>query len=217
MCSQPFSAASNGLQSAIGKINGTVNDINSVFGQVNQVFTNVDDTLGLFQRVLEKDSDGNRHVIRAIVDKLITDQSQSLGLPDTLADNIDTSVLSDALMQIEPTLAEIQSELEELKQDLDDAHDEFTQATGGVQQVLNAITNATGEVQDFVQQSENDVSNLVATAETTAGDYFTADPAVAQNGHQAPNSGGCISQFCVAVGLYKKLQTILFGRQFCAG
>jgi hypothetical protein len=68
---------------------------------------------------------------------------------------------------------------------LEDAHDEFTQATGGIQQVLDAVTNDTSEVQDFLQQSQTDISNLVATAETTTGDYFTADPAAAQKAIKA--------------------------------
>ena len=61
--------------------NGTVNDINSVFGQVNGVFNDVDDTLGLLLQILEKDPQGNRHVIRAIVQQLIGDV---LGAPADL-------------------------------------------------------------------------------------------------------------------------------------
>jgi hypothetical protein len=174
-------SASAGLQSALGQINGTAGEVNSVLGQVNQVYTNVDDTLGLFQRILEKDDQGNRHVIRIIVEKLIQDQSQEFGIPDTLADNIDTSVLNDALAEIEPTLAEISDELTELRQDMDDAHDEFTSATGGIADVLNQITNNAGEIQNFLQQSQNDVSNLLASVVTPTGDYFTADPVAAQS------------------------------------
>jgi hypothetical protein len=174
-------AANNGVQSALGQINGTVGQINSVFGKVNGTFTDVDNTLGLFQRILAKDpGTGDRHVVRIIVEKLVQDQSQAAGIPDALADNLDSTVLTKALAEIEPTLAEIQTELGELQQEMNDAHDEFTSATGGIADVLNSITNNTGDIQNFLQQSQAGVSNLLATLVTPTGDYFTADPAAAR-------------------------------------
>ena len=161
-----ITAPSTGLQNAIGQINGT--------------FIDVTNTLELFQRVLAKDpGTDDRHVIRIIVEKLIQDQSQEVGLPGALADNIDSTVMAKALAEIEPTLAELQTELGELQQDMSDAHDDFVNATGGISEVLNEVTNHTGNIQVFLQQSQQNVSNLLATLVTPTGDYFTADPVAA--------------------------------------
>jgi len=174
------SNAGSGVQSAISQINGTVNQVNSVIGQVNQTFTDVDDTLGLLQRVVEKDSSGDRHVIRVIVQKLIQDQAGDSGLPSALADNIDTGVLDKALTDIDPTLDELDSEIGELRQDLEDAHGEISGGTGDISDILNSVTNDTGAVSQFVTQSQTAVSNLLASVITPGSDYFNADPAAAR-------------------------------------
>jgi len=172
--------AGSGVQSAISRINGTVNQVNSVIGQVNQTFTDVDDTLGLLQRVVQKDPQGQRHIIRVIVQKLIQDQAGDTGLPSALADNIDSGVLDTALADIDPTLDEISQEIGGLRQDLQDAHGEISNGTGDISDVLNSVTNDAGAVSQFVTQSQIAVSNLLVTAITPTGDYFKADPLAAQ-------------------------------------
>src|SRR5215831_14173774 len=67
------------LQTAIGTINGASGDVNSVLGKLNHTLTDVENTAGLFNRVLEKDGSGNRHVVRTIVEKLVQDQGPELG------------------------------------------------------------------------------------------------------------------------------------------
>ena len=175
-----IASANAGLEKVLSKINGTANDINSVLGQVNTTYTNVDDTLGLLDRMLEKDSEGNRHILRIIVEKLIQDQSGSLGLPGALADNLDGSVVDAALTEVESSVQEIQTEIKELRQELEDGHTEFADASGGITQALDAVTNNAAEIQNFLQLSQQNVSNFLSTVVSPTGDYFSADPAAAK-------------------------------------
>ena len=73
-----FTSADAQFKSAISKINGTANDINSVIGKIDGTFTDVTNTVGLLLRIIEKDSAGNRNVVRAIVEKLMEQQPDVL-------------------------------------------------------------------------------------------------------------------------------------------
>ncbi|HEX5223095.1 MAG TPA: hypothetical protein VFZ59_26285, partial [Verrucomicrobiae bacterium] len=121
-----IAASSNGLQSAIMNLNGAAGQANTVMGRLNQTLTDVDNTLNLFTRVLEKDSGGNRHVVRAIIQKLAQDQGPALGLVANLGDTVVNGLLTD----YEPTLAKIESELVQLRAQFNELRTQIGSASG---------------------------------------------------------------------------------------
>lgn len=169
------SAGSNGLQSAIMNLNGAAGDASKVFGRLDRTFADVDDTLGLFIRVLEKNG-GQRHVVRAIIQKLTQDQGPALGFIANLADPL----VNDLLADLEPTLANIEAELRQLQAQFAQLRAQITGATGDLTAALNAANHTTSTLQTFLQQAGGGVSNLLSSVVGPAGDYFTADPARAK-------------------------------------
>jgi len=171
-----ISASSNGLQSALMNLNGTAGQANRVFGQLDGTLADVDDTLGLFIRVLERDGGGQRHVVRAIIQKLAQDQGPGLGFVAGLADPL----VNDLLADLEPTLARIEAELRQLRQQFSELRAQITGASGEFAAALNAANHTPGTLQKFLQQAGGGVSNLLGSVVGPAGDYFTADPARAK-------------------------------------
>src|SRR5262249_37700315 len=158
----------------IQNLNGVATDANSVFGQISQTLSNVDDTLGLFERILEKDNSGQRHVVRVIVQKLAQDQGPALGIVTDLGE----SVVNDQLDELEPTLANIESQLHELRS-------QFTQIRTQIgtvaldsdfDQSLSIANHDAQALQGYLQQASYAVSNLLNDVVATNGDYFTSNP-----------------------------------------
>ena len=164
----------NGLQSAIMNLNGSAGQVGTVFNQLNQMFATVDDTLGLFLRTLEKDSDGNRHVVRAIIQKLTQDQGPALGFVGSLAD----SFVNDLLHDLEPTLANIESQMTELRNQFGQQRAQIIGGSGDFASALNTANHA--GLTTYLQQAGNGVAVMLASSVGPAGDYFTADPARAK-------------------------------------
>jgi hypothetical protein len=169
-------AGSSGLQSTIMNLNGSVGQANTVLKQLDGSFGDVDDTLGLFLRVLEKDSGGNRHVVRAIVQKLTQDQGPVLGFVGSLAD----SFVNDLLHDLEPTLANIEGQLNQLRTQFGQLRGQITGASGDFASALNAANHSSATLTPFMQQAGNGVATMLNSSVGPAGDYFTADPARAK-------------------------------------
>ena len=165
-------ASSNGLQTAIMNLNGAAGQVNSVLGQMSKTLTNADDTIGLFLRVVEKDSGGNRHVLRTVIQKLAEDQGPALGFVANLGDGLVNGLLTD----LEPTFAKIETELRELRAQFAGLRSQIASASGDFTAALNAANHTTATLQTFGLQAGGAVSNLLNSVVGPAGDYFTADP-----------------------------------------
>lgn len=170
------SAGSNGLQSAMMNLNGAAGDVNKIVGQLNRTLVDADDTLGLFIRVLEKDGAGQRHVVRAIVQKLAGDQGPALGFVANLGDGLVNGLLGD----LEPTLAKIESEMRQLRLQLNQLRAPLAAASGDFAAALNAANQNSAALQQYLQLAGAGMSNLLSTAVGPAGDFFIADPARAR-------------------------------------
>ncbi|MEO6036756.1 MAG: LamG domain-containing protein, partial [Verrucomicrobiota bacterium] len=112
----------NGLQTAMMNLNGTAGDASRLFGKLNGTLNDVDDTLGLFIRVLEKDGSGKRNVVRTIVQKLAQDQGPALGFAASLGGD----VVDNYLGELEPTLAKIEAELRQLRSEFTQLRSQIT-------------------------------------------------------------------------------------------
>gem|GEM_PF-2133992 len=163
------------LQTVIQSVNGAANSANGVIGKVNGTLNDVDDTLTLFLQVLARDNNGDRHVIKAIIEQLVQDQGPSF-LPDLAGQALDP-ILAD----LEPTFAEIETELQDLKEQFDDLRAQIQNATGGITQAIGSVTNDAGAVSGFIQSAINDASNALATAVAQSSDFLTADTASAES------------------------------------
>ncbi len=164
----------NGLQTAILNLNGTAGDASKIFGKLNGTLMNVDDTLGLFIRVLEKDGGGKRHVVRTIIQKLIEDQGPALGFVASLGEEQVNGLLGD----LEPTLAKIEGELVQLRAEFGKVRLQIS--AGDFANSLNAVNHTSATLQSYSQLAGTSVSNLLSATVGNAGDYFTADPARAK-------------------------------------
>ncbi len=169
-----ISASSNGLQTAILSLNGAVGQANSVFGQLDKTFQDADDTLGLFIRVLEKDSGGNRHVVRAIIQKLADDQGPALGFAASLGD----SLVNDLLTDLEPTLAKIEADLRDLRAQFNQVRMQVGRVAtdNDFADALDRVNHTSATLLNFTQLAGDGVSDLLSSVVGPTGDYFTADP-----------------------------------------
>lgn len=164
------------LRPAILSINGAAGQGSSVVGKLDQTLTDVQNTVGLFNRILEKDSSGNRHVVRTIIEKLVQDQGPALGFVASLGDDVVNPLLAD----LDDSLSEIQSDLQDVNNQLAQVHAQLTGATGDFSQALGTALNDANGQNQFIQAAGTDLTNFLAGVVTPAGDYFTANPAAAQ-------------------------------------
>jgi hypothetical protein len=169
-------SGNNGLQSAIMNLNGTAGQVGTVFNQLGQTFSGADDTLELFGRVLEKDGAGNRHVVGAIVQKLTQDQGPALGFVGSLGD----STVDDLLRDLDPTFANIETQLAELRGQLNQQRAQITGGAGDLVSALNTVNHSSAGLTAYLQQAGTGVATMLAARVGPAGDYFTADPARAK-------------------------------------
>jgi hypothetical protein len=172
--------ASNNLKSAIQSINGSDAQANSVVGQVNQTLSDVDNTIGLFLRILQKDSNGDRHAIETIIKKIVSDQGPALGVVASIADPI----LNDLLKELEPSLAKIETELTTLRDQVAQVRAQVSGATGDISVALNSAVNDGQALQSYVQTASVTISNLLSSRLTAEGDFFSAEPGIAKQAIQ---------------------------------
>ena len=165
------------LSSALNNLNGAAGQANTVIGQLDGTMNNVQRDLGVLLQILGKDpSSGDRHVVSAILKQLIQDQGPALGFAAGLGDNaLDTLVTN-----LNPTLDEIQSQLQDLSHAVGQVHTSLTAASGDFHQALGEVLSDANASQQFVQFAAADLTNRLATALGPAGDYFSADPNAAK-------------------------------------
>ena len=104
------------------------------------------------------------------------DQGPGLGIVADLSDNLVNGLLSD----LEPTLAQIESELQTLRAQFAQLRSEVDGATGDFSSALQSASGDINAVNGYLQQAASGVSNLLSVVVTPASDYFTDDPGAAE-------------------------------------
>jgi hypothetical protein len=163
------------LKNSIRQINSVAGNPNGVVGRLNATLADVDDTLGLLLRVVEKDGQGKRHVVRVLLQKIAQDQGPALGIVANIGDDLANQLLAD----LEPTLADLEQQLRGLKNEFSAIRNQVSLVSGDFNRALNSITAPTGAFDQFQTLAIVAVSNLMASSITPAGDYFTAKPGAA--------------------------------------
>ena len=168
------------LNTAVQSINGVVGQANSVLGDLNSVLTDLDNTIGLFIRIVGKDpGTGKRRAVSIIVQKIVKDQAPELGFVLTVASGLADDVVNALLGSLEPTLAEVERELLEARAELNGLRSQLASANGEFKQAITSVTSA-GALNQYVGLAGTAMSNLMFTANTAQGDFFTANPAEAK-------------------------------------
>jgi hypothetical protein len=171
-----FQVNNAGLTAALIPLNGTAGQANTVIGQVNNTLNDAQNDLGVLLKILAKNSGGDRDVVGAIMQQLVSDQGPVLGFVASLGG----SELDSLVSGLDPTLDDIQSQLGDLSNQVAQAQTSLNSASGDFHQALGqALTDATGASQ-FVSAAANNLSNRLAGLITPAGDYFSSNPAGAK-------------------------------------
>jgi hypothetical protein len=147
---------------------------------LNSVLTDLDDTLGLFIRIVGKDpGTGKRRAVSIIVQKIVKDQAPDLGFVVDVATGLADDVVNALLTTLEPTLAEVERQLLEVRTKLNGLRSQLAAANGGFRQAITSVTSATA-LSQYVGLAGTAMSNLMFTASTAQGDFFSANPAEAK-------------------------------------
>jgi hypothetical protein len=165
-----------GLQNAVRNINGVAGQASSVAGQLNQTLTDIDNTLGLFLRILQKDGSGNRNVVRVILQKIAEDQGALSGIAGAIADPI----ANEALREVEPTLAKVEERVNEMRREFNTLRGQLGSPAGDFSKALGTVTGNANQLAEFSKLTGISVSNYLASVVMPSRDYFTANPAAAK-------------------------------------
>ncbi len=165
-----------GLQNAIRNINGAASQANSVAGQLNQTLVDIDNTLGLFQRILQKDGSGQRNVVRVILQKIAADQGALSGIVGAIADPIANSLLA----EVEPTLKKVEERLGEIRREFNSLQTQLAGTTGDFAKALGTVTGNANALAEYGRLSGVGLSNLMAGVSMPVGDFLTANPTAAR-------------------------------------
>ena len=169
------------LASGITVLNNTTNQASSVVLTLNQGLTDTLNTVGLLDRVLSKDpSSGQRKVVTTIIEQLVSDQAPSLGFASSLIGSAGDNILNPLLADIDPTLDEIQSDIEDVSNQLAQVQAALGNASGDFNQALGSVLQDANGFNQFLQDAAQNVTNYLASVITPAGDLFTANPAAVQ-------------------------------------
>jgi hypothetical protein len=164
------------LKGGIRQINGTAGNINSVVGQINKTLIDADETVGVLLRIVEKDGSGNRHAVRTLIQKIAGDQGPALGIAGGIGDDVANGLLAD----LEPTLAQLEADLLDIRSEFAKVKNAVSAANGDFNLALNSVTSASSALDQYQKLAAAGLSNLLTSAMTPAGDYFTANPAAAR-------------------------------------
>ncbi len=171
----------NELRNAAQSINGAAGQANSVVGGVNQALTDVDDTIGLFIRIVGKDpATGKRRAVRIIVQKIVKDQAPDLGFVVDAASGLADDIVNALLTELEPTLAEVEGELVKARAELNKLRSQLGPGSGEFKQAITSATSSAANLNQFVGLAGSSLSNLMFLVNTSQGDFFTANPAEAK-------------------------------------
>ncbi len=168
---------SNPLTTGIGALNNLSNQASSVVLTLDKTLADVLDTAGLLDRIVAKDpSSGQRKVVSAIVEKLISDQAPAFGFLGTVGDDVVNPLLTD----IDPTLDEIQSDIEDVSNQLAQVQAELESTSGDFNEALSSVLQDATGVSNLLQSAAQDVTNYLASVLTPAGDLFSNNPVALQ-------------------------------------
>jgi hypothetical protein len=171
------------LNGAINNIVGAPGQAGSIVGQVNKTLGDAQADLSQFIKIISPDDSGNYHTISQVIQKLMQDDLPGGQYASALTGDLGSKV--DSLVSgLAPTLNELQGEFQSLSNQFDQVHQSLTNATGEFSKALGETTSDTASVQEFAQLAAVNVSNLLSSSLTSAGDYFTANPAAAKQAIQ---------------------------------
>lgn len=168
------------LQSGIAGLNNASNQASSVVLTLDHTLTDVLNTAGLLDRAIKKDSNGNRPVISTIVEKLVADQAPALGFLGGIGDD----VVNPLLVDIGPTLDEIQSDVDDVSNQLAQAQAQLESVSGDFNEALGSALQDANGLSQFQASAASGVTNYLASVLTPSGDLFTANPAAVQQAIQ---------------------------------
>ncbi len=97
-----------------------------MIGQVDKTISDTQNDLGVMLKVLAKDSNGDRHVVSAIIQQLTSDEGPALGFVTSLAGGEVDSLVTN----LDPTLDDIQSQLQNLSNQVAQVHASLKSASG---------------------------------------------------------------------------------------
>jgi hypothetical protein len=164
------------LKGGIRQINGAAGNVNSVVGQLNKILTDVDDTVGLLLRIVEKDGSGNRHAVRTLLQQIAEDQGPALGVVGSIGDEVANGLLAD----LEPTLAQLETDLRDIRAEFGKIRGQVAGASGDFSLALNSVSSNAGALDQYQKLTIGGLTSLFGSVVTPAGDYFTANPAEAK-------------------------------------
>jgi hypothetical protein len=174
-------ATGGALQTGIGALNNVSNQASSIVLTVDKTLTDVLNTAGLLDRVIAKDpATGQRKAVTTIIEKIVSDQAPDLQFTTTLVGPAADSILNPLLADIDPTLQEIQSDLEDASNQVAQVQAQLESVSGNFNGALAAVLQDANGLQQFLQQAGQNVTNYLASVVTPAGDLFTANPAAVQ-------------------------------------
>ena len=164
------------LKGSIRQINGNAGTPGSVVGQISKTLTDVDDTVDLLLRIVEKDGSGNRHAVRTLLQKIAEDQGPALGIAGGIADDTANGLLGD----LEPTLAQLETDLRNIRSEFAKIKGQVTAASGDFNLALSSVAGNPASLDQYQKLAIAGLTNLFRSVITPAGDYFTANPNAAK-------------------------------------
>ncbi len=167
--------ASGPLNGIMKNVTGAPGQANTILGQVNQTVNDVEKDANQFVQMLTPDQNGNYHTISDTIMNLLSDQSTAAGYLSSQLSGLDSVVSG-----LGPTFADLKGEFSNVTNQLNMVHQELTNGNSDISQAIGELTNDTSSVELFLQLAADNVSNLLSSAFTPAGDYFSASPAAAQ-------------------------------------
>lgn len=172
-----MSSPAGPLAAGITTLNNVTNQAGSILLTVDKTLQDTLDTAGLIDRILMKDPNtGERQAITKIVEKLVDDQSGALNFVGGLADSQINPLIADA----DPTLTEIQLDIEDATNQLAQVKEQIDDAAGDFNQALGSVISDGNSVNTFLKTSAQNVTNYLASVLTQSGDLFTVNQAATQ-------------------------------------
>jgi hypothetical protein len=164
------------LKGSIRQMNGNAGNAGSVVGQISKTLIDVDDTVGLLLRIVEKDGSGNRHAVRTLLQKIAEDQGPALGIVGSIVDDTANGLLAD----LEPTLAQLETDLRDIRSEFAKIRGQVTAANGDFNLALSSVAGNPASLDQYQKTAIAGLTNLFRSVITPAADFFTANPNAAK-------------------------------------
>jgi hypothetical protein len=169
------------LANGIGALNNASNQASSVVLTLDKTLTDVLDTAGLLDRIVAKDpGSGDRKAMTTIIEKLVQDQGPELGFFGALVGPAADVAVNKLLTDLDPTLDQIQSDIEQVSNQLAQVQATLDSTSGDFNQALGSVMQDGIGVSGFLKSAAQNVTNYLASVLTPAGDLFSNNPAALQ-------------------------------------